>query len=154
MLPTTIALLHAYHLCGSCWLVPWWEKYMHTFLRRICYLMSRRDTGKTDEERRTNFWLTSRFWSTVRNISIISQWDGLITKRSMIWSHMVGWLKLWKWWESQRTSWTYWKTGKRHGKQSWQHVIKVFWELILGEGYFRWILFHLFFLLLFLCLYQ
>ena len=37
------------------------EKSMHTFLRRRCYWMSRRNARKTLEEQRTNSLLTSRF---------------------------------------------------------------------------------------------
>ena len=146
MLPKTTTISHVYHLCGSCWLVSWWEKFMHTFLRRMCYQMSRRDAGKAHEEWRTNSWLTSRIWSTVRNTSKISQWDELITKRPMIWCRMVRWLKLWKWWGSQTTLWTYFKTAKRHGEQGWQHVMKVLGKLILEEEFFKEIFLHLCFL--------
>ena len=108
---------------------------MHSFLRKMCYWICRSDAGKTHQEWRTNSWLTSRFWSTVKSTSVISQYDGLITKGPMIWCRMVGWLKLRKRWELHTTSWTY----LRHGEQSWQHVMKVFGKFTLGdfsEGFF------------------
>ena len=115
MLPITTTLSYAYHLCESCLASVLVEKvYAH---------------------------FSGRFWSTVRNISVISQWYGLITKGLLIWCPMVGWSKLWKWWESQTTSWTYLKTAKRYGEQSLQHVMKVLGKLILGEGFFRGIFF-------------
>ena len=105
MLPSTIALLHTYYLCGSCWLVSWRKKYMHIYLGGMCYRISRKDAGKTHEEWRTNSWLTTRFWSTVRRTTIISQHDRLITKRSMIWCMWESQISIVNLFENSKETW-------------------------------------------------
>ena len=146
MLPKTTTLSHAYHLSGSCWLVSWRKKYMRTFLRRMCYWMSRRNAGKTHEERRINSWSTSRFWSTVRNTTVVSKKDYYMVPHPWMIEAMkiVGITdKIMNLFENSKETWRIELVAcnERLGK------------LILGEGSFRGILFHTCFLLLFLYLY-
>ena len=53
------------------------QKVHETLLRRMYYQMSRKDAGKTPQDQTNNLWLTNRFWSTVKNTSVVSQCDGL-----------------------------------------------------------------------------